>query len=175
MTDLNIKLMEKVEKANPITEDRDALYAEYKTHSAVIRFLASKGYERKHIAKFLGKRYQHVRNVLVQGPPKRDQHSKAAGGKNSLVNKHLGRGGLRIQIGNAGRIVIPVEIRKAMGVDDGDTLSARVEDGVLVLMSPDTAIRKAQELVRRYIPEDVSLVDELIAERRAEAVRETGQ
>ena len=51
----------------------------------------------------------------------------------------------------------------------GDTLSARVEDGVLILMSPETAVRKAQELVRRYIPEGVSLVDELIAERRAEA------
>ncbi len=33
-------------------------------------------------------------------------------------------------------------------------------------------IRRAQELVRRYVPEGVSLSDELIAERRAEARRE---
>ena len=33
-------------------------------------------------------------------------------------------------------------------------------------------IRRAQERVRRYVPEGVSLVDELIAERRAEARRE---
>ena len=34
------------------------------------------------------------------------------------------------------------------------------------------AILRAQRLVRRYVPEDVSLSDELIAERRAEARRE---
>jgi hypothetical protein len=34
------------------------------------------------------------------------------------------------------------------------------------------AIQRAQELVRRYIPEGVSLSDELIAERRAAARRE---
>lgn len=33
-------------------------------------------------------------------------------------------------------------------------------------------IRRAQERVRRYVPEGVSLADELIAERRAEARRE---
>jgi vacuolar-type H+-ATPase subunit H len=34
------------------------------------------------------------------------------------------------------------------------------------------AIRRAQERVRRYVPEGVNLADELIAERRAEARRE---
>ena len=36
----------------------------------------------------------------------------------------------------------------------------------------EKAIRRAQECVRRYIPEGVNLSDELIAERRAEARRE---
>ncbi len=106
---------------------------------------------------------------------KRNHEAKAAGGKNVSADKLPGGGDFRIQIGAGGRIVIPAEVRNAMNVNDGDTLSARVEDGALILMSPDTAIRKAQELVRRYIPEGVSLVDELIAERRAEAARETGQ
>lgn len=34
------------------------------------------------------------------------------------------------------------------------------------------AIRRAQEIVRRYVPQDRSLVDELIRERRAEARNE---
>jgi hypothetical protein len=33
-------------------------------------------------------------------------------------------------------------------------------------------VRRAQKLVRNFVPEGVSLVDELIAERRAEAARE---
>ncbi len=40
------------------------------------------------------------------------------------------------------------------------------------LFTPRQAIKRAQDMVRRYVPEGVSLVDELIAERRAEAARE---
>ncbi|MBI4922909.1 MAG: AbrB/MazE/SpoVT family DNA-binding domain-containing protein [Devosia nanyangense] len=59
-----------------------------------------------------------------------------------------------------------------MGIAEGQTLVGEVSDGELRLMSRDTAVRKAQALVRKYVPEGVSLVDELIAERRAEAQRE---
>ena len=34
------------------------------------------------------------------------------------------------------------------------------------------AIRRAQEILAKYVPEGRSLADELIAERRAEAARE---
>lgn len=46
-------------------EDIDKLRDEYKTKSAVIRYLGSKEYTRSDIAKALNIRYQHVRNVLV--------------------------------------------------------------------------------------------------------------
>ena len=36
----------------------------------------------------------------------------------------------------------------------------------------EAGIKRAQELVAKYVPRDVSLVDELMAERRAEAARE---
>ena len=36
----------------------------------------------------------------------------------------------------------------------------------------DQAIERIQRLVAKYVPDDVSLVDELIAGRRAEAARE---
>ncbi len=61
---------------NPITKAKvniKALYKTHETHSAVIRHLAAQGYERKHIATFLGKRYQHVRNVLEQDILKKAQ------------------------------------------------------------------------------------------------------
>lgn len=54
-------------KVNPITEahNLDDLMKEYKTKSAVIRFLTSEGHTRSNIAKFMGIRYQHVRNVQI--------------------------------------------------------------------------------------------------------------
>jgi bifunctional DNA-binding transcriptional regulator/antitoxin component of YhaV-PrlF toxin-antitoxin module len=71
-----------------------------------------------------------------------------------------------------GRVLIPQDLRERLGVKEGDILVGEFVDGQLTLMSRDTAVRKAQDLVRRYVPEGVSLVDELIAERRAEAARE---
>ncbi|PSM18516.1 AbrB family transcriptional regulator [Nitratireductor sp. StC3] len=63
-------------------------------------------------------------------------------------------------------------MRAAMGVSEGDSLLARVIDGELRLLSQDAALQKAQALVRQVVPEGVSLVDELIAERRLEARRD---
>ena len=43
----------------------DDKIAELPTTSARIRYLDSEGWTRSEIAKKLGKRYQHVRNVLI--------------------------------------------------------------------------------------------------------------
>ncbi|MDQ2705724.1 MAG: AbrB/MazE/SpoVT family DNA-binding domain-containing protein [Pseudomonadota bacterium] len=78
----------------------------------------------------------------------------------------------RLKIDNAGRIVIPAEMRAAMLVKPGDMVTARVEHGEFRITSPDVAVRRAQNLARKLIPDGVSLVDELIADRREEARRE---
>lgn len=78
----------------------------------------------------------------------------------------------RVTVNENGRIVIPAAMRKALNVKAGDELLLHVEDGELRATTRMQRIRKAQELVRRYIPEGVSLVDELIAERRDAAKRE---
>lgn len=78
----------------------------------------------------------------------------------------------RLKIDGAGRIVIPAEMRAAMLVKPGDTVTARVENGEFRITSPDVAVRRAQDLARKLIPDGVSLVDELIADRREEARRE---
>jgi AbrB family looped-hinge helix DNA binding protein len=71
-----------------------------------------------------------------------------------------------------GRIVIPAAMRAALGCQDGGKLVARLVDGTLVLEPIDVAIRRAQALVRQYIPDGSGLIDELIAERRAAAESE---
>ena len=79
---------------------------------------------------------------------------------------------LKLQVRDGGRIILPADLRAALGVTEGDELLGEFADGELLLYSRDTAVKKAQALVRKYGPEGVSLVDELIAERRAEARRE---
>jgi AbrB family looped-hinge helix DNA binding protein len=79
----------------------------------------------------------------------------------------------RLKIGPGGRVVIPAEMREALGAEEGDTLLASVVDGEMRLVSTQTAIKRAQAIVRAYIPAGgPSLVDELIADRRAEAAAE---
>ena len=77
-----------------------------------------------------------------------------------------------LQVKEGGRIVLPSDLRSLLGVGEGDALTGKVVDGELRLMSRSAAIRKAQEIVRRYVPEGTSLVDDLLADRREEFGRE---
>jgi AbrB family looped-hinge helix DNA binding protein len=77
-----------------------------------------------------------------------------------------------VRMGNQGRIVIPSELRHALGIVSGEKLVARVEDGRLILETKESITASLQKVFRDAVPEGVSLADELIAERRAEARRE---
>jgi AbrB family looped-hinge helix DNA binding protein len=78
-----------------------------------------------------------------------------------------------VRIAPGGRVVIPAEYRKALGVGVGDHLILELRGDELRLRSRRAAIRKVQAMVRKYIPDESrSLADELIAERRQEAARE---
>jgi len=79
---------------------------------------------------------------------------------------------VKAKVTEGGRIVIPAEFRRALGLDVGDEVILDLQEGQLTLFTPWQAIRRAQELVRRHVPPGRRLVDELIAERRAEATRE---
>jgi AbrB family looped-hinge helix DNA binding protein len=78
----------------------------------------------------------------------------------------------RVQVGQKGRIVIPAEVRKAMGVGVGDSMVWSFEDDELRISTRRARLKRAQERARRLIPPGVSLADELLAERREEAKRE---
>ena len=67
---------------------------------------------------------------------------------------------------------MPAKLRKALQIEAGDEIVLRLEDGSLRLIPLHQAVSLAQEAVRKYVPKDVSLVDELIQARRAEAKRE---
>jgi AbrB family looped-hinge helix DNA binding protein len=76
------------------------------------------------------------------------------------------------RLGEGGRIVIPAEYRKALGVRAGDELILSLEEGALRILTPREAIRRAQAAVRAHVPPSRSLADELIVERRQESRRE---
>jgi len=72
--------------------------------------------------------------------------------------------------------MLPSWWRKREGVNASTELCVAVtEEGALVLETREQGLRRARTLLRKYIPEGVSLSDELIAGRRAEAARESEQ
>ena len=82
-----------------------------------------------------------------------------------------------IAMSENGRILIPAAIREQLGFKPNGKIFAEMKDGSLILTS--AAQRSAQR--RAYfdnlfkelnIDPSISLVDELIAERRAEAAKE---
>ena len=81
---------------------------------------------------------------------------------------------IKTKIGEGGRIVIPAEYRKALGIKPGDTVLMAIKDGELRIWTFQHAVKRFRELLGRNIPEDRDLAAELIQERRAEAAREYG-
>ena len=71
-----------------------------------------------------------------------------------------------------GRLVLPASLRQLLHVEDGGQLIIREEEGRLVLESMDDAVRRAQALVRHYVPTAQGVTDELLDERRAAAACE---
>jgi AbrB family looped-hinge helix DNA binding protein len=78
----------------------------------------------------------------------------------------------RARMSQNGRIVIPAAFRKALGVDDGDDLVLRLQDGELRITTLQRRIQRAQERSRRYVKPGSSPVDELLRDRREAAKRE---
>ncbi len=72
-------------------------------------------------------------------------------------------------IHEGGRIVVPADLLRELGLKDGDTVVLEVVEGVLRVRSRDAVIAEIQARVRGFVPEGVSVVDELIAAQRAEA------
>ena len=49
-------------------------------------------------------------------------------------------------------MVLPVKFRKAQGVEPGDELIMALDEGQLQIFTIGEAIKRAQGMVRRYIP-----------------------
>ena len=72
----------------------------------------------------------------------------------------------------SGRIVIPAQYRKALGIKPGDEVILALEDMGVRLYTRRQAIKSAQALVRQYVPSGRDLSLELIEERRLEGASE---
>ena len=144
-----------------------------KTKSDRIRALAKAGYSRQQIADFLGLSYQHVHSVLAYAERKRKPQAEEMAEPRPTWHSEPPSGSGKIRVAMDRSAVIPASVLSAAGFREGDSIVARVlGEGDVRLLSSRAAMRLAQELVRQFVPENVSLVGELIDERRRETQSE---
>lgn len=65
---------------------------------------------------------------------------------------------IKRRVTQGGRIVIPAKMRKQLGIQVGESVNLMLEDRTVRILTQRESIRKAQELVRRIVPEGTSLV-----------------
>lgn len=72
-----------------------------------------------------------------------------------------------------GKLELPDEVRRLLGLEaGGEVVFEREDDGAYLLLSPEQAAQRAQDLVCARIPADRNLADELIKDRRRESLIE---
>ena len=76
------------------------------------------------------------------------------------------------KIAQGGRILIPAEMRRQLDMEIGENVNLEVENGSLKVTSSRAALSRLQRRLKKLVPEGVSLVDELIVERRRDAANE---
>ena len=81
----------------------------------------------------------------------------------------------RAKINEEGRLVIPAAYRKQYGLGTGQEVMLRATQEGLLITTFDKALQHFQDEVASLVGTNVSLADELIADRRQEAVKERGE
>ncbi len=74
----------------------------------------------------------------------------------------------------SGRILVPVEVRRQLGLSEGATVIVKIDEtsGALEIKSRLQVLDKVRKRLRQYIPAGSDLAGELIREREVEVERE---
>lgn len=84
--------------------------------------------------------------------------------------------GMELKVAANGRVVIPIDVRRALGLEEGGSLWLEQTDSELVLRTRVQQMRAARALARETLKDyKGDLVAELIADRRAEAAKELAE
>ena len=158
-----------------MSPDLEALLQGHKTVAGKIRALAAAGIPRAEIARILGKRYQHVRNVLEEpGKARSTSHDTPQGlaEADSKPFQHATPHTYRLDVGPNGSVVLPPEVLDALGARPGGVIIADLGEESFTLISGMTGIRRMQARLAQLPPSNTLASEELIEDRRREAAIE---
>ncbi|HVV94391.1 MAG TPA: AbrB/MazE/SpoVT family DNA-binding domain-containing protein [Hyphomicrobiales bacterium] len=148
------------------------------TKSDKIRALGRRGVSTADIARYLDIRYQHARNVLVDSGLHPSRHDATVDISAEAEPAQAGKAGSDfagwIDLGPQGVLRLPATLLESAGIREGAKVHVRLNGDAIEILSPRAALKRAHDLVRGAMPVGISLVNDLIKERRREAKREEG-
>lgn len=153
--------------------DYEALTKGLPTKSEKIRTLGRKGVPTADIARFLGIRYQHARNVLNDAGL---QHGGMAEDMPTLETKmmplvdsaSLVRQSVWVDVDAQGRLQIPADLLALVGVTGQDRLFIKPTERGFEVLTRRGAMARMKEISAPLVRPGVSIVDEFLAEKRLE-------
>lgn len=148
--------------------DFERVTAGLTTKSDKIRALSRHGVPTAEIARLLGIRYQHARNVLVEAGLHKVEEAVAAAAQIEKTRKPYAW----VTLDANGGLAIPAELLAAAGLEPDSSVHVRLTNDGLEVFSQHAALARVQAMAAPYRRPGVSEVDEFIAERRREAARE---
>ncbi len=81
---------------------------------------------------------------------------------------------IQVRLGPQGRLVVPVELRRELGLEEGTEMAIR-SDGRRLILEPRAEVLRRLRRRFAHVPDGVSLAVELEADRKDEAQRESGE
>lgn len=146
-----------------------------------IRAFHAQGHTRSEIAKLVDRSYQQVRQVLMEDA------RRASGGRSpsqaiptpsnaqGVSEPSATFGGVhRLNVQPDGSVRLPPEVQAVLGVRPGGVLIAELSEDRLVILNGRAAMARIDAIMAPFRIQGGPLVsEELIAERRAEAARES--
>ncbi len=79
---------------------------------------------------------------------------------------------LHTRMSKEGRVLIPAQLRQALGLKTDEPMNIYAVEGELRLISRMESIRRVQAIAAKYKRPGVSVVDEFLRDKREEAARE---
>lgn len=113
--------------------------------------------------------------VGVDGQPSQALIQKRSAWYQTLDDTDFGTETMSIVRGKiiaGGRVALPAEMRRALGLQNGDSVYFELKDDEVRIRPAKSALKRVQERLRPFAPEEGLVSDQLIAGRRAEAGRE---
>jgi bifunctional DNA-binding transcriptional regulator/antitoxin component of YhaV-PrlF toxin-antitoxin module len=85
-------------------------------------------------------------------------------GKDTLLEERI-----RVRLDAQGRLVIPAEIRRKLGLNPGEIATMWIAGDELRVLSVSAGIQRAQAIAAAHTRGRTGLVDEFLKERRADS------